>query len=226
VPLLDKVVFRQVRTEPHGVPAPDEGDDGMRTTVRAVTVVHRELRHSSHGNELRWALCDERAEQVGTGRVLHRGVLRHAGICVIVPYLTPDTILLVRQYRYAVDAELWELPAGTLPGREEDGRVLATEPVEACAARELSEETGYVAGGLRKIGECYAMPGMSDELMHIFVARDLTRGTAAPDPGEEINEVRAFAWAELRLMAGRGDIRDGKTLAGLFQASLSPGAAR
>jgi hypothetical protein len=105
---------------PPGGSAP--GDDPT-AWARDVRVLHREIRRSNHGDELRWALCDERAEQAGTGRVLHRGVLRHPGICIIVPYLTPDTILLVRQYRYAVDAELWELPAGTLPGREEDGRV-------------------------------------------------------------------------------------------------------
>src|SRR6266498_3196375 len=86
----------------------------------------------------------------------------------MVPFVDQERILLMRQYHYAADDVVWELPAGTLNGRMEDGRVLPTESPEACARRELLEETGYEAGEEGKVGGCFAMPGSSDELMHIF----------------------------------------------------------
>src|SRR5262249_44362241 len=150
-----------------------------------------------------------------------RGVFRHPGICVIVPFVSADEVVLLRQYRFPIDAELWEVPAGTLPGREERGRIVAVESPEDCAARELEEESGYTARRVRKIGECYAMPGSSDEVIHVFRADDLTRSTQRLDPGESIPEVRAFTRASLREMICRGEIRDAKTLVALFYAGLS-----
>jgi ADP-ribose pyrophosphatase len=96
--------------------------------------------------------------------------------------------------------------------------VVLVETPEACAARELREETGYRATSLHKIGECYAMPGGSDEIVHVFVARGLTKGGQELDAGEMIEEVRAFDLADLEQMIDRGEIRDAKTLVGLFLA--------
>lgn len=181
---------------------------------------YREQRASVHGEELRWIVNRETILNTTTGQAITRATIRHPGICVIVPFLNDEQILLMRQYRYAIDDELWELPAGTLDGREENQRMVSTETPLQCAHRELLEETGYEAGALEKIVECYAMPGSSDELIHIFAAHNLTQREQSPDIGEVISEIRAFSFAELRQMMKTNVIRDAKTLVGLFYALL------
>jgi len=187
----------------------------------------REARSTAHGEELRWLVSRETIRDTATGETLTRAIVRHPGIVVVVPFTGDDRILLVRQYRHAVDGELWELPAGTLAGRQAGTRVVPVETPEACAARELVEETGYAAAGLEKLGECYAMPGSSDEVIHVFAARGLAPGPPALDPGEVIDEVRAFGIPELQGMLRRGEIRDAKTLVGLLHAlGRRPGGLR
>jgi len=168
--------------------------------------------------ELRWLINQETIRNEATGKTLTRGHQRHPGICVIAAFTDDDHIVLMRQYRYAANEYLWELSAGTLEGREENARMIATETPEECARRELLEETGYEAREWEKVCECYAMPGSSDELMHVFFARGLTQREQDLDEGEEIAEIRAFSRAELRGMLERGEIRDAKTLVGLFYA--------
>ena len=190
---------------------------------RKVSTEYREVR----GHERRWLVNKEEILDTQTGHVEKRGVMRHPGVCVVAPFLDDDTILLMRQYRYSLDGELWELPAGTLEGREEKGRMAAAETPEECAARELKEETGYRAARWEKVAECYAMPGSSDELIHVFFARDLEAGEPESDAGEVICEVRAFTTAELERMIGQGEVRDAKTLVTLFYAlSRRPSGAR
>lgn len=179
---------------------------------------YREARHSIHGDELRWLISRERILNQATGQTISRSFIRHPGIAVIVPFLEKDAIVLLRQYRYAIKDELWELPAGTLAGREENHRILPTENPEDCAARELIEETGLAANRLEKAGECYAIPGSGDELMHFFFAFDLQRRKQSLDVGEIISEVKAFHLAEIEAMITQGEIRDAKTLIGLFYA--------
>ncbi len=179
---------------------------------------YRETRHSIHGEELRWLISRERILNHATGQSLSRSFIRHPGIAVIVPFLRQDAIVLLRQYRYAVNDELWELPAGTLAGREENHRILPTESPDDCAARELIEATGFAANRLEKITECYAIPGSGDELMHFFFAFDLQRRKQSLDVGEIISEVKAFSLAEIEAMITRSEIRDAKTLIGLFYA--------
>jgi ADP-ribose pyrophosphatase len=183
-----------------------------------MTPVYRELRKSNHGDELRWLVNRETIVNRRTGDEVTRSTLRHPGIAVIVPFVENDRILLMHQYRYALDGLLWELPAGTLEGKEEDARMIALETPDACAKRELLEETGYEAGRLEKIGECYAMPGMSDELIHLFFAFDLVRREQSLDIGEVIEEIRPYHLTEVEGMIERGEIRDAKSLLGLFYA--------
>lgn len=185
---------------------------------QSVETKHREERPSIHGTELRWLVNSETILDTATGQTTTRAVIRHPGICVIVPFIDADRIALMRQYRYSIDGELWEAPAGTLNGREENARMIATETPEECAARELEEETGFRAGRLEKVAECYAMPGSNDERMHIFFAFDLTARKQSLDIGEVILEVRAFSGEELESMIASGEIRDAKTLVGLFHA--------
>jgi len=193
----------------------------------AVETWYRDVRTSPRGDELRLLVNRETIRDAATGEVRTRSIFRHPGICVMVPFVAEDRILLVRQYRHSIDAELWELPAGTISCREETGRVIPTETPVACAARELLEETGYEATELTKVAECHAMPGGSDELVHVFVARGLIRRQQALDVGEVIEEVRAFSSAELESMIARGEIHDAKTLVGLLHAlGRRPGGVR
>jgi ADP-ribose pyrophosphatase len=181
-------------------------------------VMYREKRSSDPDEEPRWIVNRETIRNLDTKETIRRGIIRHPGISVIVPFLDEDRVVLMHQYRYAVNARLWELPAGTLEGREQRAQMIAQETPEQCARRELREETGYEAAQWEKAGECYALPGMSEELMHIFFARGLTMHEQSLDAGEVIEEIRAFRLVELREMIARGEIRDAKTLVGLFLA--------
>jgi ADP-ribose pyrophosphatase len=183
-----------------------------------IETVHREVLPSAHGDELRWLVNRERIRDTATGRTIVRSIIRHPGICLMVPVLADGRIVLVRQYRYPLDALLWELPAGTLPGREEAGRMVGLETPEVCAVRELREEAGYEADEWEKVAEYCAMPGGNDQIVHVFLARRLTRVGQALEDGEIITEVRAFEPTAIEGMIRRGEIRDAKTLIGLFYA--------
>ena len=188
-----------------------------RFITQKVTTRYREERPTKHhGQELRWLINEETIKDTETGDSVTRGVLRHPGICVIVPLLSADQILLMRQYRFAPNQELWELPAGTINGKEKDQRMVQAESPEACAARELLEETGYETGRIRRIAECFAMPGSSDEMIYLFLATELIKRQQSLDVGEVISEIRPFTAGEISGMLARGEIRDAKTLIGLF----------
>jgi ADP-ribose pyrophosphatase len=196
--------------------APPEPPTTDRFQWREVTTEYRDVLATPHGDELRWLVNRESLHDTATGAIITRSVMRSPGVCVMAPVLPDGRIVLVRQFRHPVGAELWELPAGTLDAREDNGRVVPTETPESCAARELAEETGYEAGALAKLAEWYAMPGGNDLRVHLFVATDLRRGQQRLDEGELIEEVRPFAPDELTAMIARGDIRDAKTLVSLL----------
>ncbi|MDG1899442.1 MAG: NUDIX hydrolase [Phycisphaerales bacterium] len=141
-----------------------------------------------------------------TGGEVARSVIRHPGAVLIVPELDDDRFVLIRNYRVAVGEPIWEFPAGTLePG----------EPPIDTAARELSEETGYVAGAIEPLGRFYTSPGFTDELMHVFVARDLKPGVQSLEPHEEI-EVRTHGRSDVESMIRDGRLIDGKSIAALL----------
>lgn len=137
-----------------------------------------------------------------------REIVEHPGAAVMVPFVTEGELLLVRQHRPAVGVTLLELPAGTLEPNEDP---------PSCAARELTEETGYHAGKIVPLGIVYPSPGVLGEVMHFFECRDLAVGESQPDPGEKIEVVR-MPVAELRKGIRGGEIRDGKTIIGLMLA--------
>ena len=140
-------------------------------------------------------------------------LLRHPGASAVVPFLDDERILLIRQYRFAADATIWEIPAGK---REPD------EPPEVCAARELEEETGYRAGRLERTGEILTTPGFSDECIHLFCAYELSRGNEAREPSELI-ELRDVQLSEAIAMIQRGEITDSKTVVALYHAGRRAG---
>jgi ADP-ribose pyrophosphatase len=149
----------------------------------------------------------ERAVQITPDGNRHlRDVVRHPGAVVILPLLDDGRVCFERNYRVAVDQTLIELPAGTLEPNE--------DPAET-ARRELIEETGYRAGRIEHLLTFCMSPGILDEQMYLYLARDLTPGPTALEAGEDIQSLLC-TWEEAMAMARRGDIRDAKTLVGLL----------
>jgi ADP-ribose pyrophosphatase len=140
------------------------------------------------------------------GVKIRRVIVHHRGSAVMMPVDTRGRILLVRQYRLAARASLWELPAGRVDGGE--------TPL-AAARRELLEETGYRARRWKKLVSFFASPGFLDEKMTIFLATGLVQGTAQPMEDERI-ELRWFTRKEMDEWIRAGKIVDGKTLTGFL----------
>ena len=169
-------------------------------------------------------LLDRRT--VWTGRLLEVGVdrlrmpggatteleiVRHPGAAVIVPITADGEVVLVRQYRYAVGAWLLVAPAGKLsPG----------EAPEACARRELEEETGWQAAQLAPLGSVWSSPGFTDEVLHLFLARGLEPGSQALEP-DELLSLETLPLEEATRMARDGRINDSKTVCALLRAAAA-----
>ena len=134
-----------------------------------------------------------------------REVVLHNGGVTIIPLPSPSTVVLVKQFRYPVRKFLWELPAGRLDLNE--------DPVLA-AKRELKEETGYIANKIESLGIVYPLPGYSSEVLYFFKATDLIDDEPEPDPDENI-EAKVMDLDQAWQMVKDGEIRDGKTIAGL-----------
>ena len=146
------------------------------------------------------------------GKTYEREVIRHPGAVVLVPVLDCDHIVLIENSRPTVGETLLELPAGTMDW---------DETPEATAVRELAEETGYRAERFTLLHEFYSAPGISDELMYLYVAEGLTAGEHAREAVEEI-ENRIASRFEIIQWIQEGRIRDGKTLIGLYAFLHSP----
>lgn len=137
-----------------------------------------------------------------------REVVVHRGSVVIVPVDREGQVLLVRQYRHAAGRVLLEAPAGTLDPDEDPA---------TCAQRELREETGYMAGDLRRLGGFWASPGFCSEYLHVFLARDLRHAPLEADADEDIRVVRV-PLARVPEMVLAGEVEDAKTVASLLMA--------
>lgn len=149
---------------------------------------------------------EQRHYELDDGQVHVLDAVIHPGAAVILPVLPDGRILLERVRRRVVGQDLLELPAGTLePG----------EPPIECAARELTEETGYVAQNLQPLAAFYASPGICTEHMHLFVATGLTAGVHDREAGEEI-ELEPMRLEDALAAIDSGQIVDGKTMTGLL----------
>lgn len=141
-------------------------------------------------------------------------MVRHPGASAIVPFLSDPEgedpqILLLRQYRYAADGYLYEIPAGRLdPG----------ETPADCAARELKEETGCTARQMEPLITMVTTPGFTDERIHLFMATDLTHGESARE-ADEFADVIVMRLSEALELIQRGEIVDGKTALGILYAA-------
>ncbi|MEW5915908.1 MAG: NUDIX hydrolase [Gemmatimonadota bacterium] len=170
------------------------------------------------------------SRRVYTGRVLNLDIdrvrfpdgstgelemIRHPGASAVVPLLdSPEVadprVVLIRQYRYAANDFVYEVPAGRLDGAEDPA---------ACATRELEEEAGYRAGHLERLVTILTTPGFTDERIHLFLAWDLTQGDARREPDEfiSLHEVSLSRAVE---MTRAGEIQDAKTVIALLFAAF------
>ncbi len=137
-----------------------------------------------------------------------REVIEHPGGVGVIPITEDNSIILVKQYRKAVERFLLEIPAGKLELNE--------EPRET-ALRELKEETGFTANKLEYQLEFFTSPGFSNEKIYLFLAYDLIEGEAIPDIGEFV-EIEKYKINDLIKMVERGEIIDSKTIIGIYLA--------
>ena len=146
------------------------------------------------------------------GSEFERDVVHHPGAVSVVPVVDGgSTVLLVRQYRAAIDRELLEIPAGK---RDVDG-----EAPEITARRELEEEIGMRAGRLEKLAEFYNSPGFCDEHSHVFLALDLEPCKMSLQGVEERHmTIERVAMADVPGLIASGEIVDAKTIIGLCLA--------
>ena len=182
------------------------------------------------------AAVSDLAERVVELRVVHRGryltvrvdtieradgsrgerdIVGHPGAITVLALDEEDRVLLVRQWRIAAGEALLELPAGTLDVAESDGSI---EEHAGAASRELEEETGYRAGRWRHLGSFWTAPGFATELMHLYLATELRPAhddRLGPDEDERL-ELERLPWRDAVAAAESGEIRDAKSIAGLF----------
>jgi ADP-ribose pyrophosphatase len=143
------------------------------------------------------------------GHAMELEIIRHPGASAIVPLTPEGDVILIRQYRHAAGGFIYEVPAGKLD---------KGEPPEECAARELTEEAGVVAGRMRRLASIVTAPGFADEVIHLYLATELTPARTSHEPSEVITLLKR-PLAECLDMISRGEIIDGKTICALFLAN-------
>jgi ADP-ribose pyrophosphatase len=136
-------------------------------------------------------------------------IVRHPGGVGVLPLHPDGTVTLIRQLRPAIGAIMLELPAGRLDTGEEPA---------SCGRRELTEETGLVAGKLETLGIIQPSPGVFDEVVHLFLATDLAQGEAEPEYYEDIETVRIPLKQAVQMVLD-GELNDGKTALALLRAA-------
>lgn len=142
-------------------------------------------------------------------QTMKRDVVRHPGSAAIVPVFADRTVALVRQYRHPTVKYLLEIAAGTRDN---------FEPPEECAARELQEELGLIAGQLDKLSEFFVSPGFCAEKMWVYLATELRETASSPEDDEMLEVVRMPLARALDMIAA-GEIEDAKTIIGLTLAA-------
>lgn len=140
------------------------------------------------------------------GRERPREIVVHPGAVALVVVDNQERLVMVRQYRRATDSVLLEIPAGT----REQG-----EEAEACARREVLEETGFSAGKVERLGGFYSAPGFCTEFLECYLLTDLSEGQSGGDEDENI-EIEHLTFNEALDSIRRGDIRDAKSIAGIL----------
>jgi ADP-ribose pyrophosphatase len=162
---------------------------------------------------------DRDTVQFPNGSVGELEMVRHPGASAVVPFLTDPKsgdpqILLIKQFRHAADAFIYEIPAGRLDEGEDPA---------VCAARELKEETGCVAARIEHLYTFYTTPGFTDERIHAFIATGLTRGDVAHET-DEFMSVETVTLSHALELIKTGELKDAKSaLALLYVAGFRLG---
>ncbi len=149
------------------------------------------------------SVCHDQFEMRG-GEKGNYFYLHTKGSALTIPVTDDGKVILIKQYRYLIDAVSIELPCGGVKEGQSD---------EEAARAELLEETGYECDKLRKVGKFMPYNGLSDEFCTVFVARTLRYSGARPDSTEQIDVMMATP-AEIDRMVARGKISDGMSIAG------------
>lgn len=158
----------------------------------------------------RGKIIDLEIEQIETssGHRFELEIVRHPGGAAGVILDADDRVCLLRQYRYILDEQIWELPAGVIDAGE-----LPLETVQ----REAREEAGIIAADWLSLGSILSSPGVFTEVVHLFFARKiLHEGNTQHEPAEQI-EVHWVPFDEAMSWCNAGKIRDAKTLIGLYR---------
>lgn len=145
--------------------------------------------------------------QIPNGNIAKWDLIDHKGAAAVVAVRPDGKLLMVRQYRNALERETIELPAGGLEGRD--------EPTAVAAKRELEEETGYVCKQVEPLVSIYTTVAFCNEKIDIYLATDLEPGKQHLDEDEFIN-VEAYTVEELKEMIYAGKIQDSKTICGVM----------
>jgi ADP-ribose pyrophosphatase len=157
----------------------------------------------------RWIAVREDMVELPDGRTTLYGVVQCSECVGVLPFLDPDTVLLVGQYRYVAQDFFWEMPTGGQDGGE---------TVLEAAQRELAEEAGYEAGRLIPLGSFHTSKSILREVAHLFLAEDLRPASRTPDHTEFI-ERRALPFTEVLGMVERGEIKDAMTIIAVLRAA-------
>jgi ADP-ribose pyrophosphatase len=191
----------------------DAANDGPQGDVRPGKVSSRRI----HTGKI--ISLDSDTVRFPDGSIGEMDMIRHPGASAIVPFVSEATgtdpqLLLIRQYRYAADQYLYEIPAGRLdPGEE---------PAD-CARRELREETGCTAREIDFLFTMYTTPGFTDERIHLFMATGLERGETAHE-ADEFMTIETVTLSRALQLIQTGEIKDAKTALGiLFAAGFRSG---
>ena len=139
------------------------------------------------------------------GRTVSISYINHPGAVIVVPFLTKDKIVFMRQFRPTLKKYIYELPAGTLDPKES---------LAICAKRELIEETGFRCATMTKVGQIYPVPGYSTEIIHCFKAEGLTQGEAEPEEYEVIQNI-IMTKTQVKKLFKQGKLQDGKSICAL-----------
>jgi ADP-ribose pyrophosphatase len=147
--------------------------------------------------------------QLPNGNIADLEIIHHPGGAAVVAIDTNKHVCLLRQFRHAANGYLWELPAGKIDNKE---------PPLQTAQRELAEEAGASANTWDSLGDYVASPGVFTEVVHLYLATELTHAVVGHEEHEVI-EVHWMPFDTALRMAHQGEIRDGKSLVGLFRAA-------
>ena len=163
------------------------------------------VRHSDAHS--RWTLRRQVCSNAGEGwEDCQKRICSSSGAVVILPILDEKHIVMIRNQRFAVNAELWELPAGTLE---------PNEAPDATAARELIEETGYEAARVEKLIDFFTTPGICNEIMYAYVAHNLKHVGQKLEETEQI-KVEVVEWDKAMALVRDGVVCDAKSLTTLM----------